>query len=669
MSFNFIQIIKKKWNKLPVAGKLYSVFGVMAFLICFELIVLAFAMSTLSSVRAFVAGEGHWSKAQKDAVTSLQQFIITNEYEYFMQYQKYLDIPRGDRLARLELEKENPDYKIAFTGFLKGKNHHDDIDGMIRLIKRFSWNTYLANAIEAWSAADRHLDELIKLAQLIENKITSKDLNSKEIKEAISSLDTINQRLTYEETRFSNYLGEGSRWLERLIFLTLLLLVLTVELTGLIFTFSFSRSLSKGLKKLKTATEEIGRGNFNQKVIIRSEDELGQLAQSINQMSQQLQENVSLRKEAEEANKTKSLFLANMSHEIRTPLASIVGFADILRTQKMSDEERDRYLKIILNSGETLSNVINDILDISKVESGHLNIEKTNFSLFKVLEDLKNLLSFKANERGVALKFEMDKNLPETIYSDPLRLRQILLNLIGNAIKFTQEGEVRLSVKLLKAKLIFDIIDTGMGIPKKDQSVIFETFRQSDNGLNSKNVGTGLGLPLSQHLAQLLGGDVCLVDSSPQFGSHFRATIDYVKANQEIIPTNSKEKKTNGFNLKGTKILVAEDGKEVQLLLKVIFDQLGCEVDFANDGLMALEKVKKKTYDVLLIDLQMPKLNGYETIKRLRKMGVNQPIIAQTAFAMKEEREKCMAYGFDDILTKPLKRESLITTLSQALSI
>ncbi len=669
MKIGFIKNIKTKWNKLPVAAKIYSVFGVMAFLICFELVVLTFAMSTLSSVRAFVNGEGLWSKAQKDAITSLHQYIITSEYQDYLQYQKHLEVPLGDRLARLELEKENPDFNIVFKGFILGKNHHADIDGMIRLLNRFSGISYISKAIDAWSSADLILDELMTLATKLELKIQSKNLTPKEVRRAVKQLDNINVRFTHHENRFSYYLGQGSRWLERIIFYVLLLLVLTVELTGLIFTFSFSRSLSKGLKNLKSAAVQIGKGDFNQKVIINSEDELGQLASSINQMAEQLKENVSLRKEAEDANKAKSLFLANMSHEIRTPLSSIVGFADLLKNNDMTIVERDRYLSIIQNSGENLSNVINDILDISKVESGHLNIEKINFSLRKLLDDLKNLLILKCDEKGLYLKFEFDKNLPEYIYSDPTRLRQILLNLLGNSIKFTQHGEIRLSVSLEDSNLIFDVFDTGLGIHKKDQKLIFESFRQSDNSLTRKYGGTGLGLPLSLKLAELLGGRLGLIYSTPLSGSHFRFSLSHFKATQEVQNTALLSvPNKNPLNLNGVKILIAEDAKEIQVLLKVVLEQLGCDVDFAEDGLVALEKVKLKNYDVILLDIQMPRLNGYDTFIRLREMGFTQPIIAQTAHAMREEKQKCRDLGFDEILTKPLKRSNLITALTQALS-
>jgi two-component system, sensor histidine kinase len=657
--------VKSKWSQLSVAGKLYSVFGIMAFLIGFELVVLSFAMSTLSSVRAFVAGEGQWSKAQKDAMNSLHQYILTSDPIYYYEYQKNLEIPLGDRLARQELEKQNPNYDIIFKGFLLGMNHQADIDGMIKLLQRFHWIDYIAEALTAWKDADTILDELLELADGLHQKIENKRLNRSEIYQAIKNLDQINERLTIKENLFSNSLGKGSRWLERILFFILLLLVLTVELTGITFTFTFSRNLSRGLNNLKKAANEIGQGDFDQKVEIESEDELGQLAQAINQMANQLKDNVSMRIEAEEANKTKSLFLANMSHEIRTPLTSIMGFAELLKNIEISEDEKTRFLNIIQNSGETLSNVINDILDISKVESGHLSIENVNFSLHKLLNDLKNLLRFKCDEKGLYLKFEIASNLPDNINTDPLRLRQILLNLLSNSIKFTEKGNVTLSAKLEKKNLVFDIYDTGLGIPQKDQKIIFEHFRQSDNSLTRKYGGTGLGLPLSLHLSLLLDGHLELIESKINNGSHFRVTIAFHEAIKDISVQNNNTLRRNNIDLKGLNILVAEDAEDIRLLIKVILEQYACHVDFAEDGVIAIEKAQAKFYDIILLDIQMPRLNGYETITKLRELHFNQPIIAQTAHAMRDEKEKCIALGFDEILTKPIMPEVLISTLAK----
>lgn len=656
------------WRDLPVARKLYTVFGIMAFLIGFELLVLSFAMNTLSSVRAFVAGEGHWSKAQKDAINSLHKYIITSDSRYYLKYKKFLEIPEGDKEGLIEVEKTNPDKAKLYRGFLKGRNHRDDIEGMVKLLRRFSNIKYIEEAITAWKAANNELNKLTVLAEEIHQEIQKGDLTEAKIKEAVIKLDIINDDLTVLENRFSDSLSEGSRWLEGWLFFILLLLVLTVEVTGLTFTMTFSHHLSKVLKKLTVAADQIGAGDFEQRVDIESKDELGQLAASINKMAQQLKSNVGLRKEAEHSSKVKSLFLANMSHEIRTPLSSIMGFAELLKNDNLSKEDKHKYLEVIQSAGENLSNVINDILDISKVESGHLTIEIDNFSLLKLLDDLKNLTRFKCNEKGVYLKFIIDEKLPNFIKTDPIRLRQVLLNLLSNAIKFTDSGEIRLVAYTKNGMLIFDVFDTGMGIPQEDQSLIFQRFRQSDNSLNRKHGGTGLGLPLSRHLTHLLGGNLELVHSEINKGSHFRAQIHYEIVREAEVEriASTRDERAQKVELAGLKLLIAEDSEEIRMLLDVILNQWGCVVDFAEDGVVALDKVKSNQYDIILLDIQMPRMNGFETVKKMRKeLHVDSPILAQTAHAMREEKEKCLASGFDDVITKPIKMEELVRMLAQ----
>lgn len=654
------------WRDLSVARKLYTVFGIMAFLIGFELLVLSFTMNTLSSVRAFVEGEGYWSKSQKDAVNSLYKYIITGDDRYYHKYKNYLQIPMGDRQGLIEVEKPNPDEQNLFEGFIKGNNHPDDIEGMVSLLRNFNQISYLNNAIVAWKAANVELDKFTQMAEEIHQKIKKKNLTEAEIKDAVTRLDLINDDLTILENRFSYSLSEGSRWLEGWLLFLIVLLVLTVEITGLTFTLTFSHHLSKMLTKMTGASKRIGEGDFDQRVEIESKDELGQLAASINNMAKQLKSNVHQRKEAEHTSKVKSLFLANMSHEIRTPLSSIMGFAELLQNKDLPDKEKDRYLNIIQSAGENLTNVINDILDISKVESGHLSIELVPFSLLKLLNDLKGLLRFKCEEKGIYLSFIIDDKIPNFIKTDPVRLRQILLNLLSNAIKFTEKGEVKLIAYERNGFLFFDIYDSGVGVPFRDRDLIFEQFRQSDSEHSRKHGGTGLGLPLSKHLARLLGGDLHLINSEPGKGSHFQTFVGYQKTTKEQSERVSTKSSESKLNLSGTKLLVVDDSEDIRVLLKEILSYWGCEVDFAEDGYIALEKIKKNQYDMVLSDIQMPGMSGFELVQKLREDSAFQiPVIAQTAHAMKEDRERCLEAGFDAVVTKPIKTEELVRVLSE----
>lgn len=314
----------KPWKHISVSKKLYAVFGLMAVLIASELFTLLFAMEVLSSVRAFVHGEGLWSKAQKDAVYNLLRFSETFEHKYFEEYKLNLKIPLGDHEARLELMQNNPNTSLVTQKFIQGEMHSDDIPGVISLIQRFHEVSYINHALEIWAKADMLLDELMNNAEdlrsAIENNMLTRDYTS--IDRSIKNVEHLNSQLTILEKEFSYTLGEGSRWLETILRILLALAVMTIETTGLILTFSFARNLTRSLEELTGVAAEVGKGNFSKEATVRSLDELGQLAVALNRMTTDLKKNIGDRKRAESASKIKSLFLANMSHEIRTPSES-----------------------------------------------------------------------------------------------------------------------------------------------------------------------------------------------------------------------------------------------------------------------------------------------------------------------------------------------------------
>jgi two-component system, sensor histidine kinase len=666
-----VHSIKNRWNDLSITKKLFAVFGVMAFLIGFELLILSFAMGTMSSVRAFIEGEALWSKAQKDAVHSLQSYLATENFQYYENYKKNLAVPLGDRAAREEIQKAQPRQNVIREGFLQGGLHPDDIEGMVRLLTRFQNVHYIHEAIIHWSAADLILDELMHLADEINMKIQlKKTLTNDEYQFYSDQLDDINYRATVVESKFSATLAAGSRWLENALFLTLLCIVLTVEATGFFFTFSFSRNLSKGLQDLTDAAGDIGRGQFDKKVKVRSKDELGRLARSINKMGDELKSNVGRRLEAENLNQIKSSFLANMSHEIRTPLGLIIGFAALLENENLDSEKRNKYLEIIKKSGENLTDIINDILDISKVESGHLTIKKEDVFLLEILTDLKKLLQLRADEKGLDLQFNFETDIPRHIHTDPVRLRQVLLNVLGNAIKFTDSGRVALNVSIAHDLLIFDVFDSGHGIPQDDFDLIFEAFRQSDNSYTRKQGGTGLGLPLSKHLAHILGGDLVLKKSQPKVGSHFQLTVKYepaLKVPMTSDATITKDKKGEELNLFGRKILIVDDSHENRILIEAILKKWGCSIEMAENGKESLQKIKECSYDLVLMDLQMPVMSGIDATLAIRRKGYTMPIVALTAHAMKEVSEQCESSGFSGFISKPIRMDKLVQTVASLL--
>jgi signal transduction histidine kinase/CheY-like chemotaxis protein len=635
----------------------------MATLIATELFTLLFAMDTLSAVRAFVGGEGIWSKAQKDAVLELQTYSFTHDELHYVNFRKHLLIPLGDHQARMEMQKPDMNMDIVREGFLGGQVHPHDIAPMVKLMRRFYKISYIHDAIVYWSEADDLIFTMIDKAEQLHKAILSSKQGdrSRIIRKIYAEISQVNEHLTYVENEFSSTLGEASRWLEGILMILLIIAVATVESTGLILTIAFSRGLTKALHELHSFATNVGSGDFSKTVPVRSSDELGRLADALNKMAADLRSSTNERQLADEASNIKSLFLANMSHEIRTPLNAIIGFVDILKDTNLQESERKRYLDIIERTGYSLNTIINDILDISKVEAGKLEIEKTICSLPLVLRDLQSLLSLRCEEKGIELKF-LTQNIPEYIVTDVTRLKQILLNVINNAIKFTNKGCVTATFQTRDAQLLCTVEDTGIGVSAENIDKLFQPFSQVDLSIRKKFGGTGLGLILSKRLAQILGGDVVLRQSILDRGSVFEISIALGDLRGVSMPRTISEDFVNRNTkpFRGKRILIVEDSVDNQLLTEQYMLKEGAEVAIANNGLEAIELVHNGKFDLILMDMQMPVMDGYTATTKLREMGYDIPIIALTAHAMKEDLEKCLRVGCNDYLSKPFRRENLI---------
>ena len=386
---------------------------------------------------------------------------------------------------------------------------------------------------------------------------------------------------------------------------------------------------------------------------------------------------------AEAANIAKSEFLANMSHEIRTPMTAILGFTDILLNNVKKSENVDA-ASTIKRNGEHLINVINDILDLSKIESGKINVEQIQSSPCQILADVASLMRVRATAKGLPLDVRFNGTIPETICTDPTRLRQIIINIVGNAIKFTETGSIQIVTRLLnkpgdEPKLQINVIDTGIGIAKSKIEKIFQPFTQADSSTTRQFGGTGLGLSISKRMAEKLGGEIS-VTSSPGNGSTFTITVftgplDNVRLIQnaaEVVlePANGNEAADSASPLSNSRILLVEDGPDNQRLIGFILEKAGAEVTLADNGQIGLElattaKSKGCPFHVILMDMQMPVLDGYEATRRLRNNGYSGPIIALTAHAMSSDRQKCLDAGCDDYAAKPIDKTQLISTVAQ----
>ncbi len=372
---------------------------------------------------------------------------------------------------------------------------------------------------------------------------------------------------------------------------------------------------------------------------------------------------------AKQASKSKSEFLANMSHEIRTPLNAILGFIDLLK-EKENDEEKLKYIATVQNSSTTLLGIINDILDFSKIESGNLSIDKVDFNVEEEFKTLVELFRAKASEKSINLTLNMDPNMPAALYSDPLRIKQVIANLLSNALKFTpRNGKVILDIGYHDKKLEVSVQDTGIGVAKENQKNIFKAFSQAESSTTRKYGGTGLGLSISSRLVSMLGGKLKL-HSDEGKGSTFAFKIEvgigkYKKAEAHI--------KLESLNIDNKKVLLVEDNKANQMFMSLILKKFKLQFEIANDGLEAVSAFEKNQYDLILMDENMPNLNGIEATKRIlaieeEKGLTHTPIIALTANALKGDREKFLEAGMDEYLTKPINKEKLAETFKTFLT-
>jgi signal transduction histidine kinase len=524
------------WRDVSIARKLYFVVGIMALLIVGELLTLRLAMHTLSAARAFVGGEGLWSKSQKNAAISLQRYGRTKDPADFASFVADMQVPEGDHQARMELFKPAPNLALVRDGFLRGRIDPGDVDPMIDLLKRFRWTSYLSRAIAIWARADDLLSELKTAGLAYRDAVIADDAAAATA--SLAEIKRLNERLTVLEDEFSYVLGEGSRWIEYVVLTLLSLAVLAVESVGLTLTFLTSRSISRGLNELNATAVHIGRGNFSGRVAPRSRDEIGQLARSVNQMGELLgrsyaelevrvkertaelegiaSENARLYEVAQRALRTREDFLSIASHELNTPLTTLSLHLQMAQ-QKMAQQKmargdlREHPLDGIARALEAserqvlrLTRLVEDLLDVSRIKGGKLTFVFAPVNVSEVVREVVDRFREQLTNVGSSVTTEIEDGIVGSL--DQIRIEQIADNLLVNVVKYAPGQPLRVSLGRAGGLATLVVEDRGPGIAEDKQQTIFERFERGDT--RSSAGGLGLGLFIVKELVDGQGGSI-----------------------------------------------------------------------------------------------------------------------------------------------------------------
>jgi len=459
-----------------------------------------------------------------------------------------------------------------------------------------------------------------------------------------------------------------------------LLVSLGAAVFGIILAFVLARNMQKTItqpiQRLAEVSQKISsEQDYSLRAQQETQDETGVLVASFNDMLQQVQDRTVAKEIADAANKAKSEFLANMSHEIRTPMNGILGTAGLL-TDRSLDSESSDLVEIIHKSAKSLMDVINDILDFSKIEEGKVKLEEEAFRVSELISDTIGSLKPIAMGKGLNLHMHLPEAEGKASLGDPGRIRQILTNLVGNAIKFTHEGEVKISVNRNSSpgkpdNWTFLVEDTGMGVPADVLPILFDRFTQVDASASRRFEGTGLGLAITSELVKLMGGTISAT-SEPGQGSCFKIELPLMESDQDLARKGiglDPEMISTDSMFEGLKVLLAEDNLFNQKVATILLSNLGVDVEIANNGREAVTKATSMDFDLVFMDCQMPEMDGFAATHAMREAGITLPIIALTANAMQGDREKCLAAGMNNYISKPIDKFKVVEVIMEEISV
>ncbi len=635
-----------------------------------------FAITLVSGLRAYIAGEGLYSRYQKDAVFYLRRYVQDGNESDYLKFSDDIRIPLDDGSAHRELEKASPDRNRAARYFREGRNSENDISSLVELFLRFHHFGFMSSAIQTWGESDEVVRQLADIGDKAHQRMLAGHLSPRDKKDLVVRIDALNEHLISLENSFSHSLDAASTGILRSVFEKLLIADFVLLALGFLFSSVLGRSVVREINEVAQAVGRIAEGDLSTRCAVKGSDELVRLAEGVNQMASSIEhaqkELKHARDNALQASRVKSEFLANMSHEIRTPLNVVLGYTDVLadHVDTQHDEEMKAHLDAIRRAGKRLYRTIQGILDFSKIGAQAFELRPQSIKLGPLLERHLQDVKILAERKNVRLRCIIDE--PQaTVLFDEYCLSGALTNLLQNAIKFTDEGSVTAKLYRGADRLIkIAVIDTGIGIEPAYLVRIFEPFSQEQSGYTRPFEGNGLGLALTQSYLQLNGASVG-VESQKGHGSTF--TISF-SADSELSLSTQKALEsaaTNGTTHKtGTRrpsILVVEDDADNQALIKTILKphyevRLASSADDARRELAA----EGDPIELILMDFSLHGEEDGVTLTRNLRMDDRYkkiPMVALTAHAASEDRKLAMVTGFDAFLGKPVDREELFRTL------
>lgn len=545
--------------KLSISKKLILIICLPLLLDVGEIFLFDFSANVFSTMRAYVSGEGLWSKAQKDALNALHRYATTQDEAAYREYLGFMEVPLGDRAARIELQKADPDLDIADAGFIQGRNHPDDVRAMSIFFLRFRNAPYVEDAFMVWRQADMKIKELENLGEKIHSSI-SEGVSSSELQPLLRELERINIELTVLEDKFSFTLGEATRWAKSLLIGVMLVTSLVLLLLSTAVPLYLGRGVVKSIARLNRAAKDLESGKFT-RIEVDTHDELGGLALSFNTMADRLQSSyrqleldveartkeltdsneslrheIARRKELEkelrersnalaETDRRKDEFLAVLSHELRNPLSPIVTTIELLKEYEDINPEVKRNLAVMDQQVSVITRIVNDLLNVSRIVQGKIELRRQQIPLDAVVEAALETVRARAEAKNQTLEVSLPSE-PVVLFVDSLRISQVLMNILSNAVKFTPSGgTISLAAKQLNKEVQISIVDSGIGIDPPLLGKVFDAFFQGPIIEGKPRDGLGVGLKIARDLARLHGGDVTVQSQGLGRGTTFTVTI------------------------------------------------------------------------------------------------------------------------------------------------